>query len=142
MYSRNCYIFISPFSHTSQYLYRFPIITFCIHFPHMTLHNYDCSVSMKTGGLYTNDSNCMTVQRHLACPVEVFSVVAHSGSMVRIIYRNLYCLAVQMLPGGLVAVRDGAFSSFDNSRIIDEFLPIQGLKVAFISNVIGNNDAR
>ncbi|KAF2357663.1 Mediator complex subunit Med14 [Trinorchestia longiramus] len=74
-------------------------------------------------------------KRHLACPVEVFSVVAHSGSVVRVIYRNLYCIAVQMLPGGLVAVRDGAFSSFDNSRIIDEFLPIQGLK-AFLSKYV------
>ena len=37
-----------------------------------------------------------------------------------------------MLPNGLVSVRDGAFSSFETSKLIEEFIPVQGLKVIFL----------
>lgn len=37
-----------------------------------------------------------------------------------------------MRGGGLVSIRDGAYSRFDRSNVVDEFTPTQGLKVIFI----------
>lgn len=62
-------------------------------------------------------------------PVKNFTVIPQSATRVNVIYRNVYCLNVDLQPHGLVAVRDGAYSAFDTSRLIDEFIPIQGLKV-------------
>lgn len=52
-----------------------------------------------------------------------------SPTRVNIIYRNVYCLNVDLLQNGLIALRDGAYSSFDTSKLIEEFIQIQGLKV-------------
>lgn len=37
-----------------------------------------------------------------------------------------------MRGGGLVSIRDGAYSRFDRSNVVDEFTPTQGLKVIYI----------
>lgn len=56
-------------------------------------------------------------------------MLPQSPTRVNIIYRNVYCLNVDLLQNGLVALRDGAYSSFDTSKLIEEFIQIQGLKV-------------
>lgn len=56
-------------------------------------------------------------------------VLPQSPTRVNIIYRNVYSLNVDLLQNGLVALRDGAYSSFDTSKLIEEFIQIQGLKV-------------
>ncbi|KAB7504809.1 hypothetical protein Anas_09210 [Armadillidium nasatum] len=68
-------------------------------------------------------------------PIQIFTVIASSPTRVRIFYRNIYCLEVDFLPNGLVSIRDGAFSSFQMSRAIEEFTPIKGLK-AFLSKYV------
>lgn len=62
-------------------------------------------------------------------PIKNLTVLPQSPTRVSIVYRNIYCLNVDMLPNGLVAIRDGAFSSFETSKLIEEFIPVQGLKV-------------
>jgi len=42
----------------------------------------------------------------------------------------MYCLELRLRGGGLVSLRDGAYSRFDRSNVVDEFTPTQGLKVS------------
>lgn len=51
--------------------------------------------------------------------------------LVRIAYLGMYCLELRLRGGGLVSLRDGAYSRFDRSNVVDEFTPTQGLKVKF-----------
>ena len=62
-------------------------------------------------------------------PVQTFTVIPHSPTHLRLAYFNLYCLDVRLLGNGQVSIRDGAFSIFDKSKVLEEFLPTQGLKV-------------
>lgn len=48
--------------------------------------------------------------------------------MVRLVYQSVYCLEICFRGGRLVAIRDGSYSRFDRN-LIEEFNPIQGLKV-------------
>lgn len=41
----------------------------------------------------------------------------------------MYCLELRLRGGGLVSLRDGAYSRFERSNVVDEFTPTQGLKV-------------
>ncbi|XP_071549261.1 mediator of RNA polymerase II transcription subunit 14 [Panulirus ornatus] len=68
-------------------------------------------------------------------PIKNFTVLPQSPTRVSIVYRNVYCLNVDLLPNGLVAIRDGAYSSFETSKLIEEFIQIQGLK-AFLSKYV------
>ena len=67
--------------------------------------------------------------------VQCFTVMAHSPTHLRLAYCNLYCLDVRLQSDGQVSVRDGAFSVFDKSKVIEEFCPTQGLK-AFLSKYV------
>lgn len=62
-------------------------------------------------------------------PAQSFTVMAHSPTHLRLSYCNLYCLDVRLQSEGQVSIRDGAFSVFDKSKVIEEFCPTQGLKV-------------
>lgn len=62
-------------------------------------------------------------------PVQTFTVMAHSPTHLRLAYCNLYCLDIHLQTDGQVSIRDGAFSVFDKSKVIEEFGPTQGLKV-------------
>lgn len=62
-------------------------------------------------------------------PVQSFTVIAHSPTHLRLAYCNLYCLDIRLQTAGQVSIRDGAFSVFDKSKVIEEFCPTQGLKV-------------
>ena len=62
-------------------------------------------------------------------PVQTFTVMAHSPTHLRLAYCNLYCLDIRLQSDGQVSIRDGAFSVFDKSKVIEEFGPTQGLKV-------------
>ena len=68
-------------------------------------------------------------------PVQTFTVMAHSPTHLRLAYCNLYCLDIRLLADGQVSIRDGAFSVFDKSKVIEEFGPTQGLK-AFLSKYV------
>lgn len=68
-------------------------------------------------------------------PVQTFTVMAHSPTHLRLAYCNLYCLDIHLQSDGQVSIRDGAFSVFDKSKVIEEFGPTQGLK-AFLSKYV------
>lgn len=62
-------------------------------------------------------------------PVQTFTIMPQCVNLVRIAYQGMYCLELRLRGGGLVSLRDGAFSRFDRSHVVDEFTPTQGLKV-------------
>lgn len=47
----------------------------------------------------------------------------------------MYCLEVRLRGSGLISIRDGAYSRFDRSNVIEEFTPTQGLK-GFLSKYV------
>ena len=62
-------------------------------------------------------------------PVQTFTIMPQCVSLVRIAYLGMYCLELRLRGGGLVSLRDGAYSRFDRSNVVDEFTPTQALKV-------------
>lgn len=68
-------------------------------------------------------------------PVQSFTVMAQSCTLLRIAYQGMYCLELRIRGGGLVTVRDGAYSHFDRSNVVDVFTPTQGLR-AFLSKYV------
>jgi mediator of RNA polymerase II transcription subunit 14 len=63
--------------------------------------------------------------------VQTFTIMPQSPTLLRIAYQGMYCLELRLRGGGLVSLRDGAYSRFDRSNVVDEFTPTQGLKVIF-----------
>ncbi|KAJ8894673.1 hypothetical protein PR048_007338 [Dryococelus australis] len=62
-------------------------------------------------------------------PVQAFTVMPQCPTLLRLAYQGMYCLELRLRGGGLVTLRDGAYSRFDRSNVVDEFTPTQGLKV-------------
>lgn len=71
-------------------------------------------------------------------PVQSFIVMPQCTSLVRISYQNLYCLELCFRGEGFVSLRDGAYSRFDHSNVVDGFTPIQGLST-FLSQYVDKN---
>lgn len=68
-------------------------------------------------------------------PVQTFTVMAQSCTLIRLAYQGMYCLELRIRGAGLVSLRDGAYSRFDRSNVVDVFSPTQGLK-AFLSKYV------
>ncbi|CAG2161554.1 unnamed protein product [Oppiella nova] len=68
-------------------------------------------------------------------PVQAFCVIPQSSTHIRIIYRNTYCLDVIIYSDNTIAIRDGAFSLFEKTKVMEELTPIQGLK-AFLGKFV------
>lgn len=68
-------------------------------------------------------------------PVQTFTIMAQSCTLIRLAYQGMYCLELRIRGGGFVSLRDGAYSRFDRSNVVDVFSPTQGLK-AFISKYV------
>ncbi|XP_012271319.1 mediator of RNA polymerase II transcription subunit 14 isoform X2 [Orussus abietinus] len=68
-------------------------------------------------------------------PVQTFTIMPQCVTLVRLAYQGIYCLELRLRGGGLVSLRDGAYSRFDRSNVVDEFTPTQGLK-AFLSKYV------
>lgn len=62
-------------------------------------------------------------------PVLTFCILPQSPTLIRLSYQSMYCLEIRFRGGGLVSIRDGAYSRFDRSNVVEEFSPTQGLKV-------------
>ncbi|KAG6452582.1 hypothetical protein O3G_MSEX007707 [Manduca sexta] len=71
-------------------------------------------------------------------PTPTFTLIAHSWRKIRIIYAGAYCIEVGIRGGGVVTIRDGSYSKFDRSPVVDEFAPAQGLKT-FLSRYVEDN---
>eukprot|EP00073_Rattus_norvegicus_P042075 XP_008771895.1 PREDICTED: mediator of RNA polymerase II transcription subunit 14 [Rattus norvegicus] len=59
---------------------------------------------------------------------QCFSILPHSSTHIRLAFRNMYCIDIYCLSHGVVAVRDGAYSLCDNSKLVEGFCPAPGLK--------------
>ncbi|UYV70182.1 MED14 [Cordylochernes scorpioides] len=68
-------------------------------------------------------------------PVQSFVLVPQTSTHYRVVYRQLFCIDIQCRPDNHVAIKDGAFSIFDKSKVIEEFVPIQTLKT-FLNKVV------
>ncbi|XP_044010712.1 mediator of RNA polymerase II transcription subunit 14 isoform X2 [Aphidius gifuensis] len=68
-------------------------------------------------------------------PVQTFTIMPQCVTLVRLAYQGMYCLELRLRGGGLVSLRDGAYSRFDRSNVVDEFTPTQGLKT-FLSKYV------
>lgn len=70
--------------------------------------------------------------------VQSFTIIPQSPTHIRISFRNVYCIDIHFRKEGLVAVKDGAYSLFDKSKVIEEFTPTQGLK-AFLNMFVDDS---
>lgn len=61
--------------------------------------------------------------------------MAQSCTLIRLAYQGMYCLELRIRGAGLVSLRDGAYSRFDRSNVVDVFSPTQGLK-GFLSKYV------
>lgn len=68
-------------------------------------------------------------------PIQTFTIMAQSCTLIRLAYQGMYCLELRIRGAGLVSIRDGAYSRFDRSNVVDVFSPTQGLK-AFLSKYV------
>lgn len=60
---------------------------------------------------------------------QCFSILPQSPTHIRLAFRNMYCIDIYCRSRGVVAIRDGAYSLFDNTKIVEGFHPAPGLKV-------------
>lgn len=63
-------------------------------------------------------------------PVVTFTVVPISAQVVRVVYLGFYCLELRFEGDDELTIRDGAYSRFDRTNVINDFLPTPGLKVS------------
>ena len=66
---------------------------------------------------------------------QTFAVLPQSTTHVKIMFYGKYCVDVFMRADGLVSVRDGAYSSFDQTKVLEELQPIPGFR-AFLSKYV------
>ncbi|XP_050673487.1 mediator of RNA polymerase II transcription subunit 14 [Leptidea sinapis] len=71
-------------------------------------------------------------------PTPTFTLLAHSWRKIRVIYAGAYSLEIGIRGGNVVTIRDGSYSKFDRSSVVDEFAPAQGLKT-FLSRYVDDN---
>lgn len=64
-------------------------------------------------------------------PVQTFTIMPQSPTLVRVTYQGIYCLELRLRGGGLVSLRDTAYSRFDRTNVVSDFSPTPGLKVGY-----------
>ena len=65
-------------------------------------------------------------QRNTA--IQTFTVLPQSPSHVKIMFYNIHCVDVHFKADGLVQIRDGSFSMFDQTKVLHDLEPIRGFK--------------
>uniref|UniRef100_A0A3B3X777 Mediator of RNA polymerase II transcription subunit 14 n=1 Tax=Poecilia mexicana TaxID=48701 RepID=A0A3B3X777_9TELE len=73
---------------------------------------------------------------------QCFSILPQSPTHIRLAFRNMYCIDIYCRSRGVVAIRDGAYSLFDNTKIVEGFYPAPGLKTFLNMFVDSSQDAR
>ncbi|CAL8370558.1 unnamed protein product [Arctogadus glacialis] len=73
---------------------------------------------------------------------QCFSILPQSPTHIRLAFRNMYCIDIYCRSRGVVAIRDGAYSLFDNTKIVEGFHPAPGLKTFLNMFVDSTQDAR
>ena len=65
--------------------------------------------------------------------VPTFSVVPQSPEHLRVFFRQTYCLDIHCKSNRVISIRDGAYSMFESSKVVDACHPINGLR-AFLAH--------
>ena len=65
-------------------------------------------------------------QRNTA--IQTFTVLPQSPTHVKIMFYNIHCVDVHFKAEGLVQIRDGSFSVFDQTKVLSDLEPIRGFK--------------
>ena len=65
-------------------------------------------------------------QRNTA--IQTFSVLPQSPTHVKVLFYNIHCVDVHIRSEGLVSIRDGSFSMFDQTKVLTDLEPIRGFK--------------
>ncbi|KAJ3591575.1 hypothetical protein NHX12_006708 [Muraenolepis orangiensis] len=73
---------------------------------------------------------------------QCFSILPQSPTHIRLAFRNMYCIDIYCRSRGVVAIRDGAYSLFDNTKTVEGFHPAPGLKTFLNMFVDSTQDAR
>ncbi|XP_048826047.1 mediator of RNA polymerase II transcription subunit 14-like isoform X1 [Brienomyrus brachyistius] len=73
---------------------------------------------------------------------QCFSILPQSPTHIRLAFRSVYCIDIYCRSRGVVAIRDGAYSLFDNTKIVEGFYPAPGLKTFLNMFADSNQDAR
>ncbi|XP_078476076.1 LOW QUALITY PROTEIN: mediator of RNA polymerase II transcription subunit 14-like [Lampetra planeri] len=73
---------------------------------------------------------------------QCFTILPQSPTHVRLAFRSTYCVDIHCKARGAVAVRDGAYSLFDSSKIVEGFTPAPGLKTFLTMFVDSSLEAR
>ncbi|XP_039601038.1 mediator of RNA polymerase II transcription subunit 14 isoform X1 [Polypterus senegalus] len=73
---------------------------------------------------------------------QCFSILPQSPTHIRLAFRNMFCIDIYCRSRGVVAIRDGAYSMFDNTKIVEGFYPAPGLKTFLNMFVDSNQDVR
>ncbi|XP_070537690.1 mediator of RNA polymerase II transcription subunit 14-like isoform X2 [Ptychodera flava] len=73
-------------------------------------------------------SPMLGLQTRPLAPWQTFSILPQSSTHIRIAFRSIYCLDIQCKGKNMIAIRDGAYSLFDISKVVEAFTPTPGLK--------------
>lgn len=65
-------------------------------------------------------------QRNTA--IQTFTILPQSPTHVKIMFYNIHCVDVHFKADGLVLIRDGSFSMFDQTKVLNDLEPIRGFK--------------
>jgi len=65
-------------------------------------------------------------QRNTA--IQTFSILPQSPTHVKVMFYNIHCVDVHFRADGLVSIRDGSFSMFDQTKVLNDLEPIRGFK--------------
>ena len=60
--------------------------------------------------------------------LQTFSVLPQSPTHVKVLFYNIHCVDVHIRSEGLVSIRDGSFSMFDQTKVLTDLEPIRGFK--------------
>ncbi|KAK7108033.1 mediator of RNA polymerase II transcription subunit 14-like isoform X2 [Littorina saxatilis] len=90
-------------------------------------------------------TSMMGTSTHPKQPVLNYTVIPQSSTHVRLVFRSCYCVDIHMQSGKLVAVRDGSYGLFDNTRVIEGLTPAPSLKTflsMFVDEMVTAGHAR
>lgn len=62
-------------------------------------------------------------------PVQTWTIVAETPTLLRLVYQSTYCLELRIQGNSCVSIRDGAHSVFDSRTVVSDLMPTVLLKV-------------
>lgn len=69
-----------------------------------------------------------TNSQQRSAAIQTFSIVPQTPTHIKLMFYNTHCVDIHMRGDGIVSIRDGSFSMFDQSKVLSDMEPIQGFK--------------